>query len=350
MPTRMDLRRCPIPTIAATNVVVILVISLLGPSRAHAQSAEAESLFTDGNRLMTDGKLAQACDAFEASNRAEPRAGTLLRLGECREQNQQLASAWSAYKDALGRAKDPQKRNFATARITALEARLSTLTVTVPDASRIQGLTVTRNGEPFDPMLWNRALPVDGGDYVFAGHAPGHEDWQTTAHVPTEGARIAVEMPKLPELSKRPPPPAPAVASNAPPAGASHPRGDAGPSVPMVTARRKLALGVAGASVLGVVVGAVLGESAKAKQSDAYKLCANPATQCAHADQAEALIKAGQRRALDANIAFGLAGAAAIGAGVLWFTGAPVAEDPVRVSVVPSIAPGETGIVVLGRF
>jgi len=47
---------------------------------------------------MAEGKLAQACQAFEASNRVEPTAGTLILLGECREQNQQLASAWSAYK------------------------------------------------------------------------------------------------------------------------------------------------------------------------------------------------------------------------------------------------------------
>jgi hypothetical protein len=118
----------------------------------------------------------------------------------------------------------------------------------------------------------------------------------------------------------------------------------------MVTARRKLALGVAGASVVGVVVGAVLGESAKTKQSDAYKLCSSPATPCAKADQSEALIKAAQGRALDANVSFGIAAAAAIGAGVLWFTGAPVAEDPGRVSVVPRMAPDETGIVILGRF
>jgi len=45
------------------------------------------------------------CEAFDASNRLEPRAGTLIALGDCREKNQQLASAWSAYKDALTRVR-----------------------------------------------------------------------------------------------------------------------------------------------------------------------------------------------------------------------------------------------------
>jgi cytochrome c-type biogenesis protein CcmH/NrfG len=66
---------------------------LLTASSLRAQSAEAEALFTEGDTLMKQGKVAEACEAFEASNRIEPRAGTLIRLGECREQNHQLASA-----------------------------------------------------------------------------------------------------------------------------------------------------------------------------------------------------------------------------------------------------------------
>src|SRR4051812_9331394 len=93
------------PTIAAINIAFGL---LLGVGPAHAQNAQAERLFDEGNKLMADGKLAQACTAFEASNRVEPRAGTLIRLGECREKNHQLASAWSAYKDARNLATDPR--------------------------------------------------------------------------------------------------------------------------------------------------------------------------------------------------------------------------------------------------
>jgi hypothetical protein len=344
MRARLDLQRRR-STIVATSIAVTL---LVGGGRAHAQSAEAEGLFNDGNKLMTEGKLAPACDAFEASNRVEPRAGTLIRLGECREQNQQLASAWSAYKDALTRVKDPRKREVATAKARALESRLSYLTVSVSDERRIDGLTLTRNGKSVDPMLWNRALAVDGGDYVIAGRVPGHEEWQTTAHVPVEGAKVSVEVPKLKELSKltSSPPPAPSLLSSVT-EPADH---DVVRSKGMFTTRRKIAIGVAGASVIGVVVGAVLGASAKGKQNDAFKLCPEPATPCTEADQSNALLKASHSRALEANIAFGLGAAAAVGAGVLWFTGAPDGENPRHVSVVPSVVPGETGVVVMGRF
>lgn len=198
------------PTSAAC--IVAAVASLLAEGRAGAQSAEAQALFNDGNQLTADGRLAQACEAFDASNRIEPRAGTLILLGGCREQIQQLASAWSAYQDALARAKNPRYRQIAEARIAALEPRLSYLATFVSADSAIDGLTVTRNGKPFDPVLWNRALPVDGGDYAIAGHAPGHQAWQTVVHVPVEGGRISVEVPRLEEAPRPPPPPAPSPA------------------------------------------------------------------------------------------------------------------------------------------
>jgi tetratricopeptide (TPR) repeat protein len=210
MTARSDLRRLS-TSIATTSVAFLIVVTVgLGEGGAYAQSteAEAEALFNLGNQLMADGKLAQACEAFESSNRVEPRAGTLILLGECREQNQQVASAWLAYKDALTRVKDPRYRDLAKAKAKALESRLSYLTVSVSDESRIDDLTLTRNGNPLDSLSWNRALPVDGGDYVIAGHAPGHEEWRTTVHIPAEGAKVSVEVPRFNELSKLSSPPA----------------------------------------------------------------------------------------------------------------------------------------------
>lgn len=198
-------------------ILMIAVIDtgiLDSTDRAHAQSATAEKLFNDGNKLMAAGKLAEACTAFEASNRDEPRAGTLLHLGECREKSQQLASAWSAYKDAQHLATDPRKRQFATAKVAALEPRLSYLTVAVSDQNRVPGLVLTRNGTSFAPTLWNRVLPIDGGDYFMTGRAPGYDTWQKTVHVPPEGAKLAVDVPALTKAtngaaSVTPPPPQP---------------------------------------------------------------------------------------------------------------------------------------------
>lgn len=354
---RVDLiSRCR--RIAAISGLLIVATA----DRAHAQSAEAESLFTEGERLMKQGKLDQACEAFEASNRIEPRAGTLIQLGECREQNHQLASAWSAYKDALGRVKDPRKKAFAQAKVTAIEPRLSYLTVSVADDSRVEGLTLTRNGQPLDPALWNRGIPVNGGEQVIGGRAPGHEEWKTTVIVPVESGRVSVEVPRFKEIAKLVPPPSPEprpaptlpAASSEPPTSKSAAMpanvGDTqDPPSSRWTVNRKLAIGLAGGSMAGLVVGLVLGTQARSRQDEAHQRCASTTVACDDAVRANQLISEGRSRALGANIAFGAAAAVTVGAGVLWFTGA--SEAPAHhVAVAPLLEPGRSGVAMFGRF
>lgn len=305
--------------------VAVVAITAIAAPRAYAQNAAAEALFGDGERLMKEHKLAEACEAFAASNRIEPRAGTLINLGLCREQNGELASAWSAFKDALTRVKDPKKQQFANERIAAIEPRLSYLTVSVPDESRIDGLVVTRNGHTVDTGLWNRAIPIDGGTYVIAGRAPGHEQWSTTVQVPAELGKISVEVPRFKELSKL-------VASQAAADNSDAVADDESATSSMFTSKRKLALGIAAVGIATLAGGVVLGLQAKNFENDAYALCPDPMSPCAESDQANALISKGESRAMFANISYGVGAAALIGAGVLWFVGAP-AEPTSRVAV-----------------
>jgi hypothetical protein len=327
------------------------LFAVLTATNAHAQSAEAEALFSEGSKLMKEGKLDQACDALDASNRIEPRAGTLIRIGECREKNHQLASAWSAYKDALNRVKDPRKKKVAAAKVAELEPKLSYLTISVADDSRVEGLTIIRNGQPLDPGLWNRGVPVNGGEYVIGGQAPGHEEWKTTVTVPVESGKVSVEVPKFKEIAKLvapAPAPTPIPTATPPTAPASDPHEAALPPSTW-TGKRKIAIGLAGGSSAGLIAGIVFGTQAKGKHDDAHKLCTSTQIDCADAARANELVKDGQNRALIANIAFGAAAAMAIGAGVLWFTGAPETQTR-HVAVAPSLAPGEAGVVMFGRF
>src|SRR3954471_5892800 len=167
----------------AARVAVAVVAALCAGGAARAQSGSAVALYNEGYRLLDEGKIAEACEAFEASNHAQPGAGTYIALGQCRERNHQLASAWSAYQAARARARDADKRDFASARITALEPQLSYLTVTVSETSRAAGVTITRNGARLDPLLWNRPLPIDGGDYAIEARAPGRRPRRIEVHV-----------------------------------------------------------------------------------------------------------------------------------------------------------------------
>lgn len=338
----MRARRPLARSIAAINVIA-LVILLAGASRAHAQNAAAESLFSDGERLMKEGKLPEACDAFEASNRLEARAGTLINLGLCREKNGQLASAWSAFKDALTRVKDPKKAQIAREHVAAIEPRMSYLTVSVPDESRVDGLALTRNGTAIDAGLWNRAIPVDGGTYVIAGHAPGHEEWSTTVQVPSADGKISVDVPRFKDLAKL-------LAPTEPAAGAPAPVDQPPPASPsMFTTQRKVALGVAGLGVAALAAGAVFGVQAKGFKDDAYALCPDPATPCVDGDRASDLTDKGHQRALMADVSFGVGAVALISAGALWFLGAP-AHGETTVAVTPRASASSASLDFTVRF
>jgi tetratricopeptide (TPR) repeat protein len=323
-------RRRPSSPIAATWIAAISLLAAASRPAA-AQNADAEALFEEAVRLEEADRIDEACDAYEGSNRIEPRAGTLIRLGQCREIQGRLASAWSAYKDARARARDPRKRELAEARIAELEPRLSYLTVSVPDESRIDGLEIRRNGVLLDAALWNRATPVDGGPYVISGRAPGHEEWSATVTVAAERERAAVEVPRFKVLRTLVVEP-PADQTPAPP-----PRSG-------LTMRRTLALGAGGIGVVAVAAGGLLGLSARGLAADASDLCPEPDS-CMFASQARAYQERAGARALQANVALGAGAAALITATILWFTGAP--SD---VAIAPRLGADHQGVDVAWRF
>jgi len=324
-----------------TSIAAISAILLSLTGTAAAQNADAEFLFNEGARFETDGKISEACDAFEASNRIEPRAGTLIRLGQCREKQGRSVSAWSAYKDAFTRAKDPAKKKLAEERIAALEPTLSYLTVSVPDDVRVEGLVVTRNGAVLELVLWNRAVPVDAGAYTIAGSAPGHEAWQTTVEVAAMGDKASVEVPRFKAINALVVPPSGPVAAK-PPKTATAPEGS-GPvgSPSRFTGKRKLALGLGAVGLAAIAGGVVLGAQARGLEGDAFALCPDPAM-CADPAQAQALSDRGASRAMYANVAYGVGGAAIVGAAILWFTGGPPKRD--WVALTPKFGGGFAGV------
>jgi hypothetical protein len=168
--------------------------------------------------------------------------------------------------------------------------------------------------------------------------------------VPAEAGKISVEVPKFKEMVKlvEPPEGDHGVGIKPSTGGPLGPSG--GPQDgSMFTGKRKIALGLGGAGLVAIGVGALFGTKASGSKSDAFALCPDPNTPCSHSDQANQLIKDGQSQALIANISYGVGAAAIIGGAVLWFTGAPEKASAGRVSVRPRIGPSP-GIDVSVRF
>jgi len=172
---------------------------------AHAQIAE--QLFREGKRLMAEGKIAEACTAFEGSYRKDEAVTTLLNLADCREKNGQYASAWGHFIEAerktRGNSAEAVFNSTAKDRAGKLEGRLSYLIINVPDEARVDGLEITRNGQPVDKAEWNRDIPVDGGTWKVEGKAPAFEAWSTSVTVGKEKGQAVGERAALPRAAGR---------------------------------------------------------------------------------------------------------------------------------------------------
>lgn len=101
------------------------------------------------------------------------------------------------------------------------------------------------------------------------------------------------------------------------------------------SARRKVAIAAGGVGLGAMVSGVVLGLQSRQLDHDTYARCPSPSEPCPAAPEANDLNHRARARALEANVAFGIAGGAAIAAAVLWFTGAPES----RVAVTPHLGP-----------
>src|SRR5262249_53951071 len=157
------------------------LLALAAP--AHAQSAGDESqkkaaatvLFDEGKEAAKAGDLPRACAKFEASIAVLPQLGTRLNLADCYEKTGRLASAWAEFREAASLASkrgESAREDFAREHVTALEPRLSRLTIKLAPALHTVELRVTRDGVVVLPALLDTAVPVDTGTHVVSASAP----------------------------------------------------------------------------------------------------------------------------------------------------------------------------------
>ncbi|MEZ4364638.1 MAG: hypothetical protein R3B48_30965 [Kofleriaceae bacterium] len=330
--------------IAISTLVALATLTTTSHAHAQAQGAEAETLFRQGKALMAKGQFAEACAAFDASQNLESSLSTLLNLANCREKNNQLATAWGIFLKVQQQTRaatddiSKQLRDVATDRASKLEPRLSTMTITVPAEAQVPGLEVLRDGVVIAPGAWNRALPIDGGSYKLSARAPGNAEWSSMITVAAERDAKTIEIPKLKEVTIEP----------------SRGEGEDGreeatkPEVPVSPPRPRskvVPLALAGASVAfagGAVGFALWGDStydrAKKEPNDAKQ------TSLWH--------DANTRR----YVAEGLAVASVVTAGVsVWLylrKGSPERAEKTasRLRLAPVVTDDHAGVFVLGRY
>lgn len=300
------LRSLRLSLLAWTSIAACAAVLAASPVSAQdappgpEEEAMAQSLFDAGRALMADGKIAEACEKFEESNRIAPSAGTSLNLGKCLESSGRTASAWAAYKRAIGLGRATgQTRHVAAGEtfVADIEPRLSKLRVEATDPA--PGLVVKRGGAVLGGAALGVPLAVDPGEHTIEAAAPGRTPWSTRVVVEPGTPETVVVIPPLAAsgaASPRLPPPPP-------------------PSDDRDTLRLA-GLVVGGAGLAGVVVGVAFGvmtlSDATAAEEDP-SLC--PAHRCTPAG--EDAIASAETKAWVSNVALGVGAAAVITGGVL---------------------------------
>jgi serine/threonine-protein kinase len=304
--------------------LLTLVFSLPAHAQAGGANPAAEALFEEGRSLAAKGHFTEACPKFEASQRLDPGLGTLLNLAECYEKIGKTASAWAEYRDAipLARAAGSKVRlDLATQRASALESRLSTLTIRVPSrATDSATIEIRRDGVQVQPAELGSAIPVDPGPHTIEASAPGKQTWSSTIQVGAESSKLSVEVPALSAADTKAPAPIVADASPAPAHAGS--------------TQRVIGISVAALGVVGVGLGALFGLEAKAKWQDAKSHCSSYPDGCSA--PSASLQSSASSKAAVSTVAF-IAGGVAVGVGaVVWLT----ADTGKKESVALGFGPG----------
>jgi len=239
------------------------------PIAAPDAAALAQVLFEEGLALARDKRFDAACPKFEESLRLEAKTGTAYNLARCYEVSGRVASAWATYQEAarLARAdKDAARAEKAREAHEALAPRLARLTVVVPEAHRLVGLEVVRDGLVLAPSAWDVAVPVDPGDHVIVARAPGRRPWRQAVTIGEERVNESVTVPLLevePPPSSPPPqaPPSAATAPVRPPPAPVAPPPVSPPPEPSTVGPTLMwtgfAVGAAG-TLVGTITGAVV--------------------------------------------------------------------------------------------
>ena len=311
------------------GVALLLAVSF-GSASAQAQDGKAVAVaaFDQAEKLMSEGKIAQACSKFAESQRLDPQLGTLLHLADCYSQNGQTASAWASFREAgeIAEKRGDPRQKVAEEHARALEPKLSKLQIEVPEHADA-GLRIERNQVAVGDALWNTALPTDPGTYTITASAPGRSTWTGSIVVPTDGKTVVIRVPQLEAA------PAGSSASGTDQPG---PAQNDAPSADSKGATPWLAIGALGVGVVGVAVGSVFALTSKSKRDESESYC--DGNQCTRegVDLRDDAIGAGNI----ATIAFIVGGAGLVGGTVLWLTHSSDSQSEKTAGFAPRVGLG----------
>ncbi len=308
-----------------------LLFSTTASAQNASNKAAAEALFDEGVKLLKAGKVEEACNKLESSQRVDPGIGTLLYLGECYKKAGRTASAWATFREAASKAKaagEDDRARVGMTRADDLESTLSRVTFEMDEANAdIEGIEVRQGKFLVNRALWGSAIPVDPGELVIQVQAPGYEPYETRIEVDKGASSATVNIPALvalPEDEQK------KVSGSAPTGAVSATPEDVEPAG---SGQRTTGLILGGVGAAGLVAGGIFGVLAISKNNQAKDICSG--TTCPADSDGESLTDSAQTFATVSTIGIIAGGALFATGGVLYFT-APSSDASAELRVSPT--------------
>jgi len=238
-----------------------------------AEADPAQALFDAGVADMESGRFEKACPAIEASQRLDPRPGTLFTLAECEAQRGRVATAMRYYAEylALYRTFTQQRKLEQKARASASEAQMKSLDLLAPRLTLVVAepagteVIVKRDGEVVADLSLGVALAVDPGEHIVTIEAPGG---------PPREYRVSLSPGESKTLRLRSHVDAPAPAVTA--VASAVPSSSARAVAAIEATRRTMVIGALASGAVGIAglaVGVVTGVLAIEEQSSVRRHC-----------------------------------------------------------------------------
>jgi hypothetical protein len=334
--------------------VFFALLAQLPPQRAdpHAK-AKAQALLTDGSVLYERGDYAGALEKFNAAYAAYPSPKLMFNIGQADRDLSRPVEALEAFENFLAGAPDASPETIADARksVAELQGKLGQIRI---DCDRA-GAEVSVDGKsvgltPLPGLLWatpgrhqvtasraSAALALENVD-VSAGAVQTvtlrlHALASPVAAAPVPKPEAIPASEAVPEPEVTPPPPA---SLDLRPSPAPNAAGDGGWWL-----GRKWTWVAAGSTVLLAAGAVTAGLVMQSKFNSLDKSCGS--SSAARLGCSDSDIGAVHSLEITANVFWGLASAAAVATGVLFYW------EGRRISVLP-LAGGTTGIVAAVRY
>jgi hypothetical protein len=302
------------------TAIVVVVGALVRV--AHADDAsDAETLFNEGVKAKEAGKPGEACAKFRASYEKNRNAvGTILNVALCDEEAGKIGSAHKLFAEAEARATE---QNLEEHRKAAQEHKDKLAgdvpRVTVIFTERVPEMKLVVGGDVVDPAS-AKDIEVDPGPVKIVASAPGRVPYEYTVTM-HKGDVGTVTIPEL-----------------------GYPIEDKG----RATLGKVVTFAGAGVVLAGIGVGIYANHKYNGEFDN--KDCSMPSLDHPMCNQNGYAATHSAKTLGWVGTGVGVAGLVAVGVGVtLWIT-APHHEQARQVTVIPSVAPDQAGIVAFGRF